>query len=204
MPNQQPLHIALPQTMTVENLAAWIETNNIEKKMHEERFDLTETEIAAYEHDSSVASRAIDKLQSQLEHFKGLLKDGITESASVLIEPTVGLKILQANREFADQQIELGYRTENTELYGIPYGETKKILFFDIEGQHFEQYDYKMNPFQVEKYSKPLFEGMKVTGGDGSKENPAVIEMSVKKSKSQKYVKPDIEVDYEDDGNPFI
>ncbi len=59
-----------------------------------------------------------------------------------------------------------------------------------------------MNPFQVEKYSKPLFEGMKVTGGDGSKENPVVIEMTDKKSKSQKYKAP-VSDDDEIEG-PFI
>lgn len=155
------LHLCLPQAMTAESLAVWIETNQIEKKTHEERFDLTEKEIAAFEHASSVASRAIDKIEGQLAYIKGLLKDGITETVPIKIEPTPGLKILNANREYADQQIELGYRTETTDVYGIPYPETKKIVFVDIEGNHYEQHDYRMNPHQIEKYGQPLFEQKK-------------------------------------------
>ncbi len=210
------MHLALPQTMTPENLGAWIETNNIEKKNHEERFDLTAAEISAFEHNSSVASRAIDKLNGQLDYFKTLLKEGVQETVTVKVEPTQGLKVLQANREYADEQIERGYRTENTELYGIPYAGTKKICFFDIEGSHFEQYDYKMNPFQVEKYGQPLFEGKtvgfntglpgKFVGGDGSKESPMTFQVDEKElKKSRKYVAPVKDEDEEEsDDQPFI
>lgn len=162
------MHLCLPQTMTAENLGAWIADNNIEKKMHEEKYDLTPEEIAGFEHDSSAASREIDKLDKVKDTFMKLYKKGtdfdidkeIFLPATVVIPGTKGVEILSANREFADAQITLGYRTELTQLYGIPYPETKKIIFVDITGGHWENYDYKMNPPQLEKYGKPLLAGM--------------------------------------------
>lgn len=197
------LHRALPQTMTKENLAIWIKGSNIETRVHEEKFDLTEVEIASFEHDSSVASREIDRLLNVKDAFNHTLKKGtlcidvekqVYEDVTVVIPGTKGIEVLQSNREYADAQIVKGYRTENTQLYGIPYPETKKILFFDIEGGRWEQYDYQMNPIQVQKYGQPLFEekkikgkggieGLDFQGGDGSRENPAVFTISEKKEK---------------------
>lgn len=194
-------HAALPQTLTIENLAVWIKENNIETKVHEEKFLLTEQEIAAFEHDSSVASREIDKLTKVKDKFMEYLKkgtpcldpdNGVFEEIPITIPGTKGIDILKANREYADAQIELGYRTENTQLYGIPYPENRKILFFDIEGNHWEQYNYGMNPIQIQKYGQPLFEekkfkgkslipGFEFEGGDGSKENPFTFSKNMDK-----------------------
>jgi len=143
--------------MTKENLAKWLTENAIEQKTHEEHVDYTEAEIAEFEHQSSLASRAIDRLNDIAEKFNKALKEGIVEPQDFTIPETKGLKVLKANREFADGQIELGYRVVPTQLYGIPYAATSKIVFFDIESAHWEQYDYKMNPFQEEKYGTPLF-----------------------------------------------
>lgn len=152
------MHLALPQkTMTKENLAKWLTENRIEEKTHEEKIDYTKEEIAAFEHDSSVASRAIDRLQDLLDSFKGLINDGNVDPKDFTVPETKGLKVLKANREYADGQIEKGYRVEPTQLYGVPCTSNGKVCFFDIEGEHWEQYDYKFNPFQEEKYGSPLF-----------------------------------------------
>lgn len=152
------MHLALPQkTMTKENLAKWLTENSIESKVHEEKVDYTKEEIAAFEHDSSVASRAIDRLQDLLDSFKSAVNDGNLEPKDFTVPETKGLKVLKANREFADGQIEIGHRIIPTDLYGIPCSSNGKICFFDIEANHFEQHDYKMNPFQQEKYGAPLF-----------------------------------------------
>lgn len=152
------MHLALPQnTMTKENLAKWITENSIEQKTHEEHVDYTDAEIAQFEHESSLASRAIDRLSDIMDKFKSAINDGTPEPRDFTVPETKGLKVLKANREFADGQIEIGYRVVPTQLYGIPHGATSKIVFFDIEAGHWEQYDYRMNPFQMEKYGSPLF-----------------------------------------------
>ena len=103
------------------------------------------------------ASRAIDRLTDLLDGFKSAVNDGNLEPRDFTVPETKGLKVLKANREFADGQIEIGYKVLPTQLYGIPCNNNGKICFFDIESSHWEQYDYKMNPFQEEKYGSPLF-----------------------------------------------
>ncbi len=152
------MHLALPQKqMTKENLAKWLTENSIETKTHEEHIDYTAEEIAEFEHQSSLASRAIDRLTELLTDFKECVNEGNMSPRDFTVPETKGLKVLKANREFADGQIELGYHVLPTQLYGIPYGASSKIVFFDIESSHWEQYDYRMNPFQMEKYGSPLF-----------------------------------------------
>lgn len=152
-------HLALPQKgMTPEELGTWIVDNNIETRIHEEKIDYTPEEIAAFEHNSASASIAERKLTELLNAFKEQIMEGCQEEQKFSIEPTKGIKVHKANREYADKQIDLGYHTDSTTLYGIPYAATKKIIFVDVEGNHWEQYDYKMNPYQIEKYTSPLFE----------------------------------------------
>lgn len=154
------MHLCLPQTMTKENLAKWITENQIDMRMHEEKFDLTKEEIQDFEHNSSLASRAMDELNGIKDGFMERLKEGTEDPIDFTIPPTKGLKALQANREFADAQIKLGHRVVSTQLYAIPYPETKKILFFDVEGNIWEEYSRAMNPNQLQKYDKPLMAAM--------------------------------------------
>ena len=152
------MHLALPnKTMTKENLAQWITENTEEKKTHEEKVDYTAEEITAFEHQSSLASRAIDRLSDIVDRFNKAVKKGVMEPVSFTVPETKGLEVLKENRAHADSEIEKGYRIIPTQLYGVPYATTSKVVFFDIEGNHWEQYDYKFNPFQEEKYGTPLF-----------------------------------------------
>jgi hypothetical protein len=180
-------HLVLPQKgMTPEELGAWIVDNNIETRIHEEKIDYTTEEIAAFEHDSAAASIAERKLVDLLASFKEPLTEGCQEEKKFTIEPTKGTKVIKANREYADKQIEKGYRMDLTTLYGLPYPTTKKIIFVDIEGNHWQQYDYKMNPFQLEKYTSPLFETddekefdlkKAYKGGTGTEDDPFLFKV---------------------------
>lgn len=180
-------HLVLPQKgMTPEELGTWIVNNNIETRIHEEKIDYTPEEIAAFEHNSAAASIAERKLVDLFNSFKEPLNDGCEEEIKFTIEPTKGIKVLKANREYADKQIELGYRMESTTLYGIPYPVSKKIIFVDIQGAHWEQYDYRMNPFQIDKYTSPLFEKddeatvelkKSYRGGSGTSDDPFKFEV---------------------------
>lgn len=153
---EETLHMALPQMMTPENLAIWIKENQVEQFEHVDEIPLTQDEITELEHKSSLASRAIDDLDDLDKSFKKMLKEGAEGPVDFTIPPTKGTKALKANREFADDKIKAGVNEEKTMIYGIPYPEEKKVLFFDIEGHRFISRDRDMNDNQVEKYDKPL------------------------------------------------
>lgn len=145
-------HDALPQTMTPEQLGEWLVDNNIDKKYHEDDAPYTEEEIVAFEHDSSVASRNLDRLNDLEAEIKELLNNGNEEPVDKTIPPTKGRKILKKNREWADTQIEQGSKMEEVVLYGIPFSKTGLILYFDIEGNVWDSYELEMTPEQKEKY----------------------------------------------------
>lgn len=153
---ENTLHPALPQFMTPENLALWIKENQVEQFEHVEETPLTQEEIAGLEHKSSLASRAIDELDNLEKSFKTMLKEGTEVPMDFTIPPTKGTKALKNNRKFADDHIKSGVNEEKTMIYGIPYPEEKKILFFDIEGHRFEARDRDMSDTQMDQFDKPL------------------------------------------------
>ena len=138
------LHPTLPQSMTPENLAIWIRQNSLEGKNHVEEIRYTQEEIQEFEHRSSAANRAIDKLEAQLKTIQQIFKNGTQEPIEEKIYPTKGIDVLKENRKYADGQIEKGFREETTVLFAIPYPEKKIVVFVDIEGNHFPQYDRPM------------------------------------------------------------
>lgn len=150
------IHKSLPQTLTPENLAEWIKQNCIDKKIHEERIPLDEAQIADLEHRSSVASRNIDKLEATLKNVTDYFKEGTQDPIHFTIPPTKGIKVLKANREYADSSIEMGYTKEDTTLYGIPYPEREIVVFCDIEGTEYPDYQENMTPEQI-KFHGNLF-----------------------------------------------
>ena len=60
---------------------------------------------------------------------------------------------MKANRKFADDQIEKGFREEVTMLYAIPVPEKKRIVYVTIEGEEFEQYSTDMTKDQLIAYT---------------------------------------------------
>lgn len=162
------LHPALPQTFTKENLAQWITENKIDQREDVQQVDLTIDEIQELEHKSSVASRAMDNLESLLKAFKSVLNSGTPvndfqepQPCGFTIPPTVGLKTLELRRKIADQTIIDGYRTEITWVYGIPYPESEQILYFDIEGRYYPSHDQNMTPEQKDQFNMPMLRAIK-------------------------------------------
>jgi len=157
-------HYSLPLTMTPEQLADYIRTNRVDTHNHVEKIDLTPEEIATLEHDSSLASRAIDKLTDVKKSFEFFLKkgtwyDNATEQHKpqiITIPPSKGIEKLQANREFADKQIVQGYREEVTTLYLLPYPEHEKMIMVDIEGKEWSQYSRQMSIDEIKQHGKPI------------------------------------------------
>ena len=157
-------HQALPQTMTPEALAEWIKNNHDGDIVnHIEKTELDEQMVKELEHKSSLASRAIDRLEAVKKEFMDILTNGTPneeEPFDVTIPPTKGLKILKANREFADKQLENGYSEETIPLYMIPYPEESQMLAFDIEGNEWPEYTKDMTDDQVNKH-KPMLKKSK-------------------------------------------
>lgn len=184
------LHLALPQTLTIENLAAWLTENNIEKKIHVEQKDLTPDDISEFEHKSSAASRALDNLDELLTEIKDTIKSGIEEPITYTIPPTKGTKTLKENRKYADRCIKEGVSKQETELYGVVYPEEQKILFFDIQGNEYPDHHRDMDPEEQENYDRPLLKAIKEEGPKDDIDETDETEEKPKKGKGKKTEKP--------------
>lgn len=157
-------HDACPSTMTIENLADWITSNKVDVINHVEKFPLTADEINEFQRSSSLASRAIDKLKDTVKYFTETVKNGTpwdpaTENnrpVSVTIPPTQGVKVLEANRKFADRQLENGYREEVTSIYLIPWPEMEKMVAMDITGEEWSKYSRQMTKDEVRQHGRPI------------------------------------------------
>ncbi len=171
-------HHSLPQASTPEQLAEWIQLNKVDTYDHTEKIPFTEEEIQAFEHQSSLASRSIDKLTAVEKYFKELIKKGthfnqereVYEPANVTIPPTKGKDALTANREFADKQVELGYKLDITNLYLIPNPEEGTMVMVDIEGNEWPDYSRNMTNDEISQF-KPLLQGS--NGTAKTKKKPA-------------------------------
>jgi hypothetical protein len=167
------LHPCLPQTLTKELLASWIADNSKNSFSHEEHVKLTELEIQEFEHKSSAASRALDRLKAVEDDFKYHLKkgtpvlDGVAQPYETVIPPTKGSDQLKANREFADKILEQGYQVVTTPLYTIPYPEESTMVVVTIEGDEWPMYTKPMSKDQKALYGE-LFTGMPKKGKKGS------------------------------------
>ncbi len=156
-------HKAVPETLTPENLAQWIKLNKVDVFNHIDQIPLTEEEINHLAMESSLASRAMDKLHGVETYFKEVIKMGTPydsdkeqyQPISVTIPPSKGMKKLEANREHADHQLDSGYKEETTHLYLIPYPEDSMMIMVDIEGEQWSQYSRKMTMSEVNQH-KPL------------------------------------------------
>lgn len=167
------IHAYLPQTLTPENLAVWIKQNSIEQRSHVEEIELTAEEIAEFEHRSSAANRALDKLETQLKSIQEIFKKGTQEPVEIKIYPTKGIETLKANRKFADDQIEKGVREEITLLYAIPVPEKKIIIYVTIEGKEFEDYRSDMSKDQLIAYTTLFSEDEQVATATPKRVTPA-------------------------------
>lgn len=157
-------HECCPATMTVENLADWIVSNKIDLVNHTEKIPLTDEEVIELQKASSLASRQMDKLQDTLKYITEMVKNGTpwdtaTENhrpVSVTIPPTSGIKVLEANRKFADRQLDSGYREDITPIYFIPWPEHEKIVGMSITGEEWSRYSRAMSKDEVLQHGRPL------------------------------------------------
>lgn len=193
-------HLCLPQTKTPEQLALWIKENSKHDFSHEEKIPLTEEEIQAFEHKSSAASRALDRLKAVEDSFKYHITNGtpviggVAQPQEIVIPPTKGTKELKANREHADKILEQGYQVVTTALYTIPYPEESLMVVVTIEGQEWPMYTKPMGKDQKAMYGELFAEGgkrkkglklgdnMRITGVEG---NTFTIESDESKRSSE-------------------
>jgi hypothetical protein len=167
-------HPCLPEkTMTPENLAEWIKENADDDFVHIEKIEIDDDKKSELEHKSSAASRAIDRLEAVKKDFMDIIKEGTPdeeEPFDITIPPTKGMKILKANRAFADKQIENGFEEVNHQLYRIPYPEEGLMVAVDIEGFEWPEFTNEMTTDQVNKF-KPMLRKEKKEKPEGKQVN---------------------------------
>jgi hypothetical protein len=219
-------HEICPSTMTIESLADWIRSNKVDVFNHEEKINLTEDEINEFQKSSSLASRAIDKLKGTMKYIQETIKNGTPfdngtmdhRPVSVTIPPTKGLKALEANRKFADEQLENGYKMDITTLYLLPWPEFKKMVAVDIEGNEWTKYSRDMSLDEYRQHGRPILEateevkeileenGMKITKAKGNTVKIEKVEETPKPKKNykDKEGRPELDLlaDEDTDGNP--
>ena len=157
-------HDACPSTMTIDSLADWIRSNKVDVVNHTEKIKLTEEEQVELQKQSSLASRAIDKLKDTLKYITELIQNGTPWDSSTNahrpVSPTIprtqGIKILEKNRKFADDQLEKGYKEEITPIYMIPWPEHEKMVAMDIMGEEWTKYSRGMSPDEIMQHGKPI------------------------------------------------
>jgi len=163
-------HPALPQSMTIEQLAQWLTENAVEKNFDIKEIPLTEAEKIDHEHRIANATAAIYDLQALERAFKKRIKKGtnchpgekpgddvVYEPEAFTIPPTKGTDSLEENRKFSDAILKAGKTIVETQLYGIPYSDTQEIVFFDIEGNEFANKNRPMTAEQKKAYVTDLF-----------------------------------------------
>lgn len=160
-------HELCPSTMTVENLADWIRSNRVDSHNHTEKFPLTDDEKKELALKSSSAGQAISRLKKLQDYVNKLIKKGTPWETSrgengdhrpvdVTVPPTAGIDVLEANRQYADDQIEKGYREEITTIYMMPWPEYEKMVAIDIEGNEWSNYSRMMTKDEVRQHGKPI------------------------------------------------
>jgi hypothetical protein len=160
-------HESLPFSMTPEQLADYIRSNRIDSVNHVEKFPLSENEKKELALKSSNAGQAILRLESQQKYVTKLIKkgtpwdtnrgeDGDHRPIDITIPPTAGLDVLKSNRQYADEQIEKGYREEVTCIYFLPWPEYEKMIGLDIEGTEWSKYSRQMTKEEIRQHGKPI------------------------------------------------
>jgi hypothetical protein len=197
------IHHSLPQAKTPENLADWIKLNKVDSFNHTEEIPLSNNEIADYEHQSSLASRALDKLQDLLDMIKETIKKGTPynigkedyDPVSFTVPPTKGSDGIKSNREFADKQIEKGYREEVTTIYMIPNPEDGQIVAVDIVGEEWKKYSRLMTADEKNQY-KPLLSAAKNFRDDLAKSGMTITNVDHETNT--------VHIEVDDSKKPFI
>ena len=147
-------HEVLPQSITAEELGAWITKNFKENAQFVEKIDYEDHEIVEFEHKSCKAGQEIQKLKSLLDEATEHVKKGNHTGADVIIKipPTEGMNTLEKQRSYNDMQVANGGYEDVTTLYGIPYVDESKMVFVDIEGNHFPDFDRGLTTGEMEDY----------------------------------------------------
>ena len=141
----------LPQTMTPENLANWIKENSLTELMHHDVHDYTEEEIEKFEHNATTYGISIKKLEQQKKDINNLIKKG-TGKIDITLEETEGIDSLKKKRDALLDNVDRGFREDVTTLYQIPVPEEEQMMFFDIEGNLFEEHTKDMTSKEKEQY----------------------------------------------------
>lgn len=151
-------HPALPEKMTTEQLGQWITENKIEQKIHVEETPLSDEKIHEYEKKISLVTAKLIELDALKKSFIKTLKKGTPflkdefQPADFQIPPTKGTEALEENRRSYSSILKQGFEEVATEIYGIPYGRKKTVVYFDSEGKEYSGHEEAMTKEQEKAY----------------------------------------------------
>lgn len=127
-------HPSLPAGLNAEQLAEWLRNSAVDHFTDTRKTILTQDEIHAYEHESVLAGREINRMEDLLSQVRDHVKKGSEEKLKLVIPATVGIKQLTTNRRENDDMLELGAIEDKVELFGIPNAMTEEMEYFDMDG----------------------------------------------------------------------
>ena len=144
-------HELLPDTMTPEALAGWIQERFIEEYSEEKKEYYTPEEIQGFQKKATEKNIEIIQLTRLKKQLNELIKKG-SDYLSIDIPKTDGIDMLTAARDYNTEQVEQGYYTESRKIYGIVSDETETLEFFDIEGDHVLDRSRPLSPREINEH----------------------------------------------------
>lgn len=135
-------HSVLPKAFDLGSteLARWLASQSVNTFIEPKKEYFSPEEIAEYEHESSANGREFNRLAAIKQYVSDLVRKGTGDATSpitITIPVTVGQKSLETFRRQNDDLIEMGFISEDVEVYAIPDVDFGKMEFFDSEGHHY-------------------------------------------------------------------
>ena len=150
------LHPSLPQSLTPESLASWLNQNCKEKFTEERRTSYTEDEMLDFKDRAMKAGIEINDLTEEKKRIVDLLEKGISDYTSIDLLPSKGIKQLKIERTSCEKEVKRGYFAEKIVVYGIPNQDTKQMDFFDVEGNEIPERRRDLSAKETREYLAQL------------------------------------------------
>lgn len=148
------LHPLLPKTLEPAILAEWIKKNAKESYEHTKQIMFSQDEINDKAREASAHGSKILELQNIEKAVKDMIKNGVTGTAPFVLEimPNDGVAALTTARASLDKDVRLGYYEVKSTVYGVPYAETREMVFFTSDGNEVSERNRPLSAKEVRDY----------------------------------------------------
>ena len=150
-------HSVLPNAFDLGSteLARWLSSQSTNTFVEPKKEYFSPEQIAEYEHESSANGREYNRLAAIKQQVSDLVRKGTgdaTKPITIVIPVTQGQKSLETFRRQNDDLIEMGFISEDVEVYAIPDIDNGKMEFFDAEGNHYSDRTRELSISEKHKY----------------------------------------------------